>query len=165
MDKITLDRMLQNSDHRQFWIKPIGDPDKVSNELSIFASDPIRIDFAKQPKGVECGDILLVYRIGISKFVYVAECISAPKQATSAEIEYEPWRERWCWSVTGHNLTPDYGTQWARHSLKPFELSKQYNELHPSSPQRLGALQFSSDKLRVSHHFAEFVIRKIIVLK
>jgi|LakMenEpi03Aug12_release.lakeMendotaPanAssembly.Ray.scaffolds.fasta_scaffold807383_2 hypothetical protein len=163
MDKLTLEPILLSRSNRQFWIKPIGDPGKAPDLLSVYKTDRIRVDFAKSPNGIEIGDILLVYKIGVSKFVYCAECLDEPREATSAEKVREPWRERWGWSITAHNLTPQYGAKWSQYNLKPFHLVEQFNKLHPDKRQTLGSLKFGSDKLKISSLFAQFVIQKIIV--
>lgn len=165
MDNVSLERIMQDEQARQFWVKPIGDPSKAPDEHAAFGHNQIGIDFAKQPHAVVVGDILLVYLVSVSKFIYVAEALSEPREATEADIAREAWRERWRWSIDGRNLTPTYGQTWMQYSLKPFDLADQFSTQHPQEHQSLGALQFGNDKVRVSPAFGKYVIRKIMELE
>ena len=71
---------------------------------------------------------------------------------------------RWPWNIEVRNLTPNYGAQWAKHSLKPFVLAKDYSELNPHDKVRLGSLNFGSDKLRLSPGFGKFLVSRIMEL-
>lgn len=165
MDNTSLERIVQDKQTRQFWVKPIGDLSKALNEHATFAYDPIRVDFARQPHSVVVGDTLLVYLVGVSKFLFVTEVMREPREASEAEIEREEWRNRWRWSIDGRNLTTTYGQTWMRYSLKPFDLADQFSRQYQQEPQSLGALQFGNDKVRVSPTFGKYVIQKIIELE
>lgn len=166
MDNSILNNLLQDSSERQFWIKPWGHPERSPDEEEqVFDVPVITINFAKQPNGVQVGDILIVHRIKVSKLMFVAEITSSPHYATDAEIKKNPLLERWKWSVETRNLTPVYGSQWFEHSLKTFGLAKEYNKLNPQDQVKLGGIQFGSDKLKVSESFGEFVIKEIMQIK
>jgi hypothetical protein len=63
MDNETLSELFTDSRKRQFWIKPWGDPDRPDDERESFRDPHIRLMFAKQPTGVDNGDILFAHRI------------------------------------------------------------------------------------------------------
>jgi hypothetical protein len=164
MDNEPLSKLLQTMSYRQFWIKPVGNPDLPVDEHKLYSTPTIRIDFATNPVAVKTGDILIVYRIKVSKLLYVAEALSAPFNATDEEIKREPWRERWSWIIEARNLTPEYGGRWSKYSLKPFSLAKEYNQENPPDEAKIGGLKFGSDKLRISQDFGRFLVNKIMQL-
>lgn len=164
MDNVRLEQMLRDGRNRTFWFKPVGIPGTHSVEGETFHLETVRIDFAKEPTAIEIGDVLFVYRIGVSKLLYIAECLTEPQQATPAEIEREDWRERWNWYIEARNLSPEYGAVWNTHNLKPFRLAAEYNAGEPASPQNLNGIKFGSDKLRVVRPFAEFVVGHVAAL-
>src|SRR5215207_4360623 len=83
----------------QYWLKPQGSPDDPVDEHEAFGDARYRIGFAKPPRAVEVGDVLIVYRIGISAVLYAGEAVEPWSEATPAEIQHEPWRERWPYVV------------------------------------------------------------------
>ena len=160
MDDASIERVLSARDIH-CWLKPHGDSKSPPDMREQFTEQMYRIGFAKAPTGVEVGDVLIVYRVGISALQYVAECQAPWREAMDEEVRREPWRSRWRWLVEARNLTPEFGRRWARHLLKPFPLAREYNDLHPHDFQRLGALNYSSDKLRILHGFASFILKQI----
>lgn len=165
MDNSRLENMLHDGRSRTFWFKPVGIPGTVPTAGESFHQERLRIDFAKEPAGIETDDVLFVYRIGVSKLLYIAECLTAPQQATPAEIEREDWRARWRWYIEAQNLSPEYGAVWSRQNLKPFRMAAEYTAIDPGAPQSLNGLKYGSDKLRIVRPFAEFVVRQVIALQ
>lgn len=162
MDGDILRALLEGTRPRQFWVKPVGDPAEKPDERKAFSDEAVDIQFAREPAGVHVGDVFIVYRIGVSKILYLAECRSKPRLASDKEIRREPWRAHWRWTVAARNLTPEYGSAWSDHNLRPFSLAKQFNSLYPDEQQSLGAINFGSDKLQVARPFAHFVIRRML---
>src|ERR1700754_3734540 len=138
MDNENLSELIQNPGNRQFWIKPVGNPDLPVDEDKRYDSPTIRIDFANNPLAENPGEVLIVYRIKISKLLYVAEALSSSIKATDQEIKQEPWRIRWSWIIEAKNLTPEYGASWAKNSLKPFALAKEYDQKSPAEKAKIG---------------------------
>lgn len=60
------------------------------------------------------------------------------------------------------NLTPTYGAQWYKYSLKPFVIADEYSELNPQNSVNLGAIKFGSDKLPISEGLGKFLIKEIM---
>jgi hypothetical protein len=164
MDNDSLKSIMLGGDLPTFWIKPVGIPDEEPNTKALYTQANLTVEFSRSPEDVEIGHILIVYRIGISKVIFVAECLSMPREVTSQEIERQPWKERWPWTIEVRNLTPTYGRNWANLNIKPFSLVKNFNKLYPEDPQNLGSLQFGNDKLKISPDFGAFVLRKIMRL-
>lgn len=125
MDNETLLELLSQSDKPHFWIKPLGDPDRPASEKERFTDGEIRLNFAKQPTGVEIGDILFVHRIKAAKMIFVAETITDFRKLNATELMREPNLERWPWIIEVKNLTPGLGRWWRECSLKTFTLAAQ----------------------------------------
>ena len=162
MDNENLSELVQSTGNRQFWIKPVGNPELPVDEDRRYDSSTIRIDFANNPLAVKPEDILIIYRIKVSKLLYVAEALSSSSKATDEEIKKEPWRMRWSWIIEAKNLTPEYGASWAKYALKPFALAKEYDQRSPTKKAKIGGLKFGSDKMRISQDFGKFLIEKIM---
>jgi hypothetical protein len=162
MDNTSLQAIVDDADKRQFWMKPVGDPNSPPDVCATFTSPRIRIEFAKKPTTLAVGHILCVYLVGVSKLLYIAECYTPPREATEQEIAKEPWRARWCWSVWGANLTPAYGAVWSQFALKPFALLQEYHASHPGDKQSLGAIQHGQDKQRISRGFAIYLLQRVL---
>jgi len=166
MDNENLRKLLVNSDEKQFWIKPWGNPDRPPEEEERFYDAlNLTVGFAKQPNAVQIGDILIVHRIVYAKVMLFAEVTSLPNQATDEEKKKDPLRERWTWGVEATNLTPTYGTHWFEHSIKTFALAKKFNEENPAEKFSLGSINFGNDKLKIPQRFAEVIINEIMNLK
>ena len=164
MDNETLLELLGDTSKRQFWIKPWGDPERPSDEREQFTDDEVWVRFAKQPTGVEVGDVLFVHRIKVAKLVFVAEALTPLRMLNASEIMREPNLKRWPWMIEGKNLTPRLGRWWRECSLKTFTLEREYNDLYPSEPVNLGSIKRGNDKVRISEKFATFLIDAIIAI-
>ncbi|MDT7542789.1 MAG: hypothetical protein QOE33_2693 [Acidobacteriota bacterium] len=165
MDNENLNRLMLNAGERQFWIKPWGHPDFSPEEgEQVFNDSTITIGFARTPNSVRVGDVLIVYRIKVSKLMFVAEVVASPVHVTAEEMERHPHLKRWQWNIETRNLTPTFGTYWHRYGLRPFSLAAEYGERNPHDKVKLGSLQFGNDKLRVSEGFGKFLINEILRL-
>ncbi|HEY1014438.1 MAG TPA: hypothetical protein VGE07_17145 [Herpetosiphonaceae bacterium] len=164
MDDQSLTEILCSLEGRQLWLKPVGEPGQPVGEGERYDGASLRIDFARQPAAVAAGDLLLVYRVGLGKLATVAECLEPPAEAGAEEQRREPGRERWRWSVRCRNRSPEYAARWLEHDLRPFELARAYGELQPNDRPRLGAINFGSDKLRLSLGFGAWLLHQIIAL-
>jgi hypothetical protein len=161
MDNQTLDVLLNDRRERQYWLKPIGLPDRpMVQQPEIWTGSPVEIGFAT-PAQVGVGDVLIAFRTGVSKLIYVAESLEAIRESTPEEREHQEWRQRWPWCLNSRNLTPTYGGVWNEFNLKPFALADEYNLLHPDHQVSLGTLNFGSTVLRIPRPFAEFLIQRI----
>jgi hypothetical protein len=164
MDEDALNDLL-NKSGKQFWIKPWGHPDRAPDEeQQSFDSPSITIGFTEQPSGVNVGDILIIHRIKVSKLIFVAETVASPMESTEEQINANPDYGRWTWNIDTRILTPTYGAQWSRFSLKTFALAKEYNDLYPHNKVNLGRINFGGDKLRISEGYAKFLIKEIMRL-
>lgn len=164
MDDQSLTEILCSLEGRQFWLKPVGEPGRPLGERERYDAASLRIDFAKQPAALAPGDLLLVYRVGLGKLAAVAECLEPPAEAGAAEMGGDPGRERWRWSVRCRNRSPEYAGRWLECDLRPFELARAYGEQQPNDRPRLGAINFGSDKLRLSLGFGAWLLHRIIAL-
>ncbi len=164
MDNETLESILRDAEDRKFWLKPWGSADDT-NETDTYDRMTERLDFNRRPIAVKRGDVLLAYRIGISKLNFICECASDISEATQADVAREgDWRDYWRYSITAHNLTPNFGRVWSQHGLRPRDLADDFNRTNPTIPQTpfSGSYVRVRDKLRIQPEFAKFVIRNIM---
>jgi hypothetical protein len=165
MDNANLNPLLINSGERQFWIKPWGHPDFSPDEGEQVFDDPaITVWFARAPRSVRVGDIIIVYRIKVKKIMFICEAVGSLYYASAEELQKYPHLTRWPWRIDTRNLTLTFGTQWAKYSLSPYTLADEYNQQHPQDKITLGGLKFGSDKLRISEGFGKFLIKEILRL-
>jgi hypothetical protein len=147
---------------RQFWIKPWGHPGELVDKREKFDDSDIPLNFAKQPIGINAGDILFVHRINAAKLACVAKAVTAARELKPFEIMREPRLKRWPWVIEGKNLTPKFGRWWQHCSLKTFALAAEYSRMNPLEPVNLGSLNHGNDKLRIPGAFATFLIEAIV---
>jgi hypothetical protein len=72
LDNARLEQILHDGRSRTFWFKPVGIPGTLPAEEDSLHQGRVSIEFAKEPSAVEIGDVLFVYRIGVSKLLYIA---------------------------------------------------------------------------------------------
>jgi hypothetical protein len=164
MHNVTLDALLGDAADRQFWLKPVGPPkdhpDWAAPEHRTWTQRDIEVHFAKSPARIAAGAVIIAYRIRIQKLIYVATRLPREEWGP-AETRPEWSRRRWPHLIKARNLTPEYGSVWDRHQLQPFALAREYNELDPDQPARLGSILRGNDKTSLPRPFAEFLIRRI----
>jgi hypothetical protein len=79
MDEGTLNEVSRDAHRRRFWIVLWGDPEhSADDDVQIFDEPEYDQGLAK-PETIGVGDILFVHRIHISKIIFVAEVIGAPR--------------------------------------------------------------------------------------
>jgi hypothetical protein len=144
LDATSLDKLLNDSRDRQFWLKPIGfpkdHPDWDVFETRKWTECEIEIHFAKTPARIAVGAVLIAYRIHVSKLIFVAERLPMTKwSAPENRSAYS--KRRWPYYIKGLNLTPEYGSVWNRYSFQPFTLAKEFNAEHSEDPVHLGGIQ------------------------
>jgi hypothetical protein len=168
LDNTNLDQLLNDVSERQYWLKPIGlpglpleRPGVPVERRELFPQLELEMHFAVHPVIVTIGDILIVFRTGASRLVFVAECLEDARESTPEQQQREPFRQRFPWFMGIRNLTPEYGEAWQRFNLKPFSLVREYNKLHPNDRASIGRIQFGGDKARIPRLFAESLIRRI----
>jgi hypothetical protein len=162
---MTLSALMKSGGSRHYWLKPIGLHDRpMERQPEVFPESELNIHFHTDPAAVAEGDILIGFRTGKSKLIWVAERLAGGPWPSEDDKTMLGWvRERFPWFYKARNLTPEFGIRWDQHKLKPFTLVDEYNAAHSDKqPMSLGALQFGNDKLQIEQQFAEFLIRKIL---
>lgn len=172
MDNNNLTQLLQDSTPRHFFLKPIGRAGvPMTHSPEIWPDTTFAIHFTNNPPDVintvEEGDILIGYRTGASRLIFVAERLPqeqqrGPEPGISAQAleDFPVW-------LTARNLTPDYGRFWndrrlRRFNLKPWRLHEQFSRLHPDLPFfSLGRLQYGHTVLPIPPEFGRFLIEQI----
>jgi hypothetical protein len=159
------------NDTIEFWLKPIGVTENPVTEDRPFNELDDRLNFSKlRPNGVKPNDILIAYGVGTTKVLSIYRVTSFPIIATQNEIDEDDWLERWPWYVHAHNLTPNFGSTWARHNLWINSLKDEFLAINPEEAitavggKTLGALNYGKDKLKLSSNFAKFIIDKVAAI-
>jgi len=145
-----------------YWLKPIGVTGNAIPWGEPFGQKEYPLHFARRPKGVRIGDIMIAYAIGHGNILSIYEVSSTINKTT-----YED--DRWPYYLIGKNLTPHYGEQWFKQN---FDIHKerlsalnlgQFN-LTPSGKNSFGRMNFGGDKMRLTPNFANYVIQKITAI-
>lgn len=158
------------SSNPTIWLKPIGAMGYPVTSERLFDDAVYPLHFAKEPQRVAIGDIAICYGVGAGKLLSVYRVFSPVRKATPDQVESEEWMQRWPWIRDGQNLTPNYGRNWAAHSLFLKTLAEQFlssfpdKNLTPSS-KTLGALNYGHDKFRLSREFAEYLLKAVLTLE
>ena len=150
-----------------YWLKPLGSKDFPFSSKSVMDNINTRLDFARCPRGVAIGDIVICYGVGIRKVLSVVQITDGPRQATKKEIKKNKHLERWNWCMYGINKSLKYGIEWNRYELTLHNLKEDFfahypNEKLTTKSQSLGGLRFHADKLRLNPNFAYFIISEIM---
>lgn len=152
-----------------YWLKPVGVSDDPVKENWIYKDDDPQ-HFAKRPKSVRKGDILICYGVGVRKILSVYRVEGQIMDATENEKEEASWKRRWHWYVPCKNLTHVYGENWAKHNLRIGSLLEKFREKYPNenatlTSKKLGGLNWKADKLRLNPLFARFIIDKVLEIE
>lgn len=151
-------RLPEEPHETKYWLKPIGSTGEPIEEHRRFDKKNERMHFSKvKPTGVAIGDILIVYGVGAKRILSIYEVASG--------LRFDNTNKRWPWFVVGRNLTPKFGRSWVKHSIYAEDLRNDYLKKHaknkPTRGGTFGGLNLGKDKLRLSAHFAEYVIQRI----
>jgi len=162
MDNQLLHTLLTDGRERQFWLKPVGLADRpLERQPEVWPEDEIEILFAKDHANVAVGDVLIAYRVGVAKVIFIAERLPATHAAQRDEQISQESRQRYPYSLTARNLTPTYGMRWSQFNIKPLTLAKEYQPLHPEEPAGVGPLYHRSDRARIAHWLGKLLIQLV----
>lgn len=158
------------SSNPTIWLKPIGATGYPVTSDRLFDDAVYPLHFAKEPKSVKIGDIVICYGVGAGKLLSVYRVFSPVRRATPDQVESEEWMKRWSWIKDGQNLTPNYGRNWYSNDLLLKELRVDFLNSFPVknitlTSQSLGALHHGSDKFRLSREFGEYLLNAIWALE
>lgn len=149
----------------QIWLKPWGVSDNPVVEGETFGEPVADLHFSKtKPSGVQVGDLMVLYGVGVQRLLGIYQVVGEPKIATEAEIAAAPWKERWPWYVPGANLTPLFGAEWWLHGIWATAAVADFHAKNPSSAitsaggTSLGALNWGADKIRLSKEFGTYLV-------
>jgi len=169
METIYSDENINNS-NPQYFLKPIGHKDspvKLSDKRD-FSTLHQNLHFSKKkPKGVCKGDIIITTAIGPGSLLSYFKVTGGIELVTEAEINKEPWKERWPYFIEGRNNSVNFGKKWWEHNLRRQDLLKEFIKLYPGVPvtsaggYTLNTINRGNDKVRITKEFGEFLIKKI----
>lgn len=142
------------------WLKPIGSSEHFIN-LNEKYSDPTHdLYFAKNPRGVKIGDILIAYAVGYKKVLSIFRVTSTTQLTPNPS-------DRWHYYLEAENLTRFYGSEWNNHNIHISDQKHNFtNETKfnatPSGTNSYGTLQRGGDKLRITNEFGNYLVNKIV---
>ncbi len=158
------------SSNPTIWLKPIGVTGNPVTPDRTFDDAVYPLHFAKEPKSVNIGDIVICYGVGAGKLLSVYRVFSPTRKATPEQETREEWIRRWPWIKDGQNITPNYGRRWASFDLFLNGLMSEFLNSNPDktitpTSKTLGALNYGHDKFRLSREFAEYLLNVILALE
>lgn len=165
MDDTNLNAVLNSGGNRQYWLKPVGRSKDPNKELlpEFVSDDQLEIHFTDPcPSSVNQGDIIIAWRPGKGKLLFVGErSPGGPWRTENPRLE--AWvRENYPWTFKAKNLTPEHSKAWSSYALKPWGLKELFNAKNPGRTVNLGALQYGKTVLRIPQEFAEYLIVNIL---
>jgi hypothetical protein len=161
VDNESLDDMLQDKRERQYWLKPVSRPGvPLGRDPETFPESEVETHFVDRVDNIAEGDVLIVYRTGVAKLMFVAVRLPHSQWTTPPANRSEENKRRYPYFFKAKNLTPEYGVCWPGFNHKPFTLANQLNPLHPEDLARLGRIQHHSDRAPIPRWFAEYLIQR-----
>lgn len=143
----------------RIFLKPYG-----STEYKIYDGDfseKTEMYFSRRrPNSVRVNDLLICYAVGSTKLISVFKVLSEPQKTDNNN-------DRWPWYVEVKNLTPNYGKKWFKINNTLSKLQTAFlkknkdNKLTFNGGKTLGALQFGSDKIRLTDDFGHYLLNII----
>lgn len=137
----------------RYFIKPVGYSGKHFEITRKLSQDIEKMHFAKKPKSVRVGDILICYAVGTTKLLGYFEVTCDPYIWDS--------RSRWSWEVTAKNLSPAYSDSWNNYDNTIRSIQGSFDPnlyITHNKGKTLGAVQFGVDKIWLTEEFAQHVI-------
>jgi len=142
----------------RYFIKPRGSADSPYSIHSKIDSDIVTLEFAKRkPRAVRIGDILICYAVGVTNLLGYFEVLTEPALTGDED-------DRWPWTVQAKNLCPAYSDNWYSHNNTLPGARDKFTADEPityNGGKTLGALNYGSDKIRLSERFARHLIQTI----
>ncbi|MDI6047408.1 restriction endonuclease PLD domain-containing protein [Flavobacterium yafengii] len=144
------------------WLKPIGSSEHFIKLNEKYANPTHELYFAKNPRGVKIGDILIAYAVGYKKVLSIFRVASSVLITSNSS-------DRWHYYLEGENLTRFYGNEWNKHNIhisdqKHFFVKENKLSATPSGKNSYGTLQRGGDKLRITSEFGNYLINKIVAI-
>lgn len=144
-----------------FWLKPIGSSGNFINQNEKFANSTHDLYFAKSPKSIKIGDILIAYAVGSKKVLSIFKVISTIKTTSDPN-------HRWHYFIYGENLTRHYGNEWNDYNINITDEKKHFTDetglnATQSGKNSYGSLQFGGDKLKITKDFGNYIVNKIVI--
>jgi hypothetical protein len=150
------------AEETKFFIKPIGVQDNPVELGRDFSEQKQILYFSKRRPAAVCpSDILICYGVGSTKLLSYFKVLSEPN------IREDEPNSRWPWYVDGENLSQSFGRKWWNYEYTLSSLQAEFKTKYPDrhitykGGDTLGALNFGSDKIRLTQEFAEFLIKRI----
>lgn len=136
------------------------------------------LSFAKEPKGIYPGDVLLEVAVGGKCFLSYYTCSSGASMRTAQEQARDPHHKRWKFYVTANNLAPTFGASWFEDPIFYGDVTDSFKKIYPGVPITTNggdnlqdAINFGNSYFQITKEFALFVkdlidtrVRKLLQL-
>jgi len=154
------------------FFKPIGTAEEPVREFDVFSKEIDIAHFAKYPKQIRIGDILIIYGVGVAQIIGIYEIQSEVQEITEEQLK-EGYLPRWPWFVTCKNLTPKFSSAhwWDYPEFKLKNLVETHLESNPDSAitavgtKTINSLRFGKDKLALHPKFANPIVEQILKIE
>jgi len=152
----------------RYWLKPVGRSGHPIDQDDKYDQAVRILHFARHPKSVQKGDVLIINAVTWGKIVGLFRVLShKPMYASLNKQNSNPNAKRWPWSIKGSNLSPTYGSKWGKSGLKLKDLKSEYQSgeltkvITSGHKPHYGALNHGADKLQITEEFAKFIISRV----
>lgn len=146
-----------------YWLKPLGTIEEPVPETLLFDKKEMDITFARFPRSVMAGDILIAYSVKTQRMLSV---FTALEERGPVRFFRRDRDRQWPWYAKCKNDTLKFGQNWPNIDMTLRDLRESYFREYPNGlisikSQRLDALKRGHDHIRLNANFAEYVIRKM----
>ena len=146
-----------------YWLKPLGTIEDPVPQTFLFDKKNMSITFARFPRSVMAGDVLIAYSVKTQRMLSVFTALEERGPVRSFRRERD---KQWPWYAKCKNETLKFGQNWPHIELTLRGLRDAYLKENPSAMVTIKSQNFEAirghDHMRLDANFAEFVIRKIM---
>ena len=145
----------------KYHLKPVGITEDPFIKPRVI-KDSEWLGFAKEPKNLRKGDVLLLHGVG-------SGCIVGYYVIVSDEVIHKKNddKDRWPWKMKAESYSSNFSAEWWDYELKTQQLVEEFLQLNPekhitkAGGNTLGALKWGKDKVQITEEFAQYIIGKI----
>lgn len=92
------------------------------------------LSFAKDPRSIRPGDVMLEVAVGGKCFLSYYTCSSGASMRTALEQARNSHHKRWKYYVTANNLAPMFGANWFEEPISIEDATENFKKIYPGVP-------------------------------
>lgn len=122
------------------------------------------LSFAREPKGIYPGDMLVEVAVGGKCFLTYYTCSSGASMRTAREQAQNSHHKRWKYYMTANNLAPMFGATWFEDPIFYGDVTEHFKKCYPGVPITTNggdnlqdAINFGNSYFQITKDFALFV--------